>query len=503
MCLDDDVAAGMFSYSSSSTPVVITTPPVVVIPPVVIIPPVITIPPGAPIKSATLIMDYTNTFPIANQEITADGMYTEIPFTDSTSRSAVENKFIRFYLFTGERRAIYDKGIQIFHGPMLLPFEQAMNASKPTLVPTIIPIVNVVMKNTNPIVPANFPTINFFVRNARAISNFGNSCYFGSAMQLLFVMFNITNDIITKWKFPVPLDKAHLPLIGDLLNKMKSTITLPNVGNPISAGNTNPLLDFFIGHYRTIKSHIYGNTNMTEEDPLTFLLNVIKNLSPVAKPWVEEDIDEVRYHVLKPNTKVEVTTDDRPIFPIYFKNIQTNPNGELQDLMYDCYLHLDFRDGPTTATRDVAGKNQAIFAYNFIEITKLPTYLLIELQYTNHIDVIEHNIQINLTLDLKVGSQQIKYFFMGAIIYDEVSGAKHYNSLIFDQIEETKDVHGNIIARGFKYLYYDDAIVKTHKLDIQPANRIIPANYFYRDGIAKNAKEIPYILLYADITQLK
>lgn len=454
-------------------------------------------------------------FPIANQEIIGS-VYTEIPFDDVTIKRRVpqpqislETKFIKF----DPGCQINIDGIPTNCPPALMAFATQRKNKLIIIIASVIFVLglsNVIKINTSNLVTGDFigssKLGSFNVNNARAIGNFGNSCYFGVAMHLLYVMADIRDYIEATWGASPEIEKQY---IRDLLIKMGGFIT--KAGNPITDGNANPALNFSKLNYEKIHEKYYPESLEPfdplnplkirkpieqEEDPTPLLIFLLGSLPHTHSNLYAQGTLENNYHVMTNVPLGASIMSVRTFFPVLYEHIIASPNAELQNILEKAYNHASIMDGVNSVTYNHAGKNQAVSAFSFVQMTQLPQYLLIQLNSVdpNTNTKYPHNIKMSITLDLQVGPTKVKYFFLGAIIHEGATiNSGHFTALIFDWIQ----------GPNFEYLYYDDEHSETRSLLIGPHNSYIPDKYFYKNYSTKAHNEMPYVLLYANITKLK
>ncbi len=88
---------------------------------------------------------------------------------------------------------------------------------------------------------------NFNVENARALANFGNSCYFGVSMHLLFVMYGVRNQIVSNKPYLVTgLSQDLQDAYSDIKNLFIEMNTSPK---------TQPIIS--LPNYLSIKKQIF------------------------------------------------------------------------------------------------------------------------------------------------------------------------------------------------------------------------------------------------------
>lgn len=386
--------------------------------------------------STTPIMDFTGLAPIANQELIGTN-YVEIIWSNDADKATKVNKFIKL----SPPPSIYINNIQsAVLPPDLDSFNTQRIAKMYTSVKIDLTIVSyssgsgTVVKSTPE--PSGSGTVSFAVNNARAIGNFGNSCYFGVAMHLLFVMRDCREFITTKWN--ISSDQA-LKNISEILTKMGGP---HQAANPITMTAAH-MYRFDKSQYMIIKKKYYpdpalsaqlasgaisqaqfNNLFSIEEDPSDMLMILVEELRVDGEISAIQQIRDIDYHTMA-IPPMELGTnpkENRSMFIIEKNDFSTNPADELQNIMQTAYNRVELLEGLKAKTVDASitgtGKSEVVFCHRHTKLLNLPTYLLIKIASVDPFGKIPHDIKINLTLKF-IGPQTKTYFFMGAIIHDD------------------------------------------------------------------------------------
>lgn len=388
------------------------------------------------------IMDWTGTVPIANQKW--DGkQYIRITNND---------EFLELSTTTD---------------PKLIPYIETFDP------PIISNIVNITANANIDIAKLK---VNFNVKNGRALVNFGNSCYFNTAMQLLFVMSNVRQSITQSTNY---LDNTDPDVIArkDQYNAIKKLLI-----NMSKSPKNIPVNKF--PDYLNVKQAFMGNSLFTqEEDSEEFLVRFLSGLNPnITKEYMIKG-KQITYYV-KNSLILSTESYKNHIFYVRYNIISENPNATIEDAIYRQYDKIDFLENGNA----IPYNGDYVFGYRVYQITTLPVYFIVHL---NPIDDMQNkqlnNIQINTTLTLTVNGNTINYFMMGIIIHRNMSiNGGHYTALIYDKK----------VGNSFQYIYYDDAYTEIKSMPID--SKFIERSLYIRDPT-----EVAYIVLYADITKLK
>ena len=416
------------------------THPAITPPPIT--PPIVPPPIMPPIIIPGLIMDTTGTAPIANQ--VWDG--TKFIKTNGTNN------------------------IEITKTPA---FAYILATFSP---PPVVNVVNVAANAVfNPLVGYNLTIL-----NAKAISNFTNSSYFGAAMQYLFMMYDV-RDYLVKQPWTTHFGRgisglkasAHIDVINLLveMNKHPKNVPIPAT---------------FLPSYPQIKQVFIGNAVLREEDSKEFLTNFWADLNPTLQDYFNLHVNRIAYHAVTHAVIYTAHThDEKNFFDVTLDIISSNKNALLEDAMKNSYEHMKFHEGINA----IPYGGDRVFGYSFYEIKKLPRYLNVRLgivdttpPHAKH----NHRLQINTTITLTAGGVTINYFFLAVIVHSgNTSIASHYTVLVYD------DMKGS----NFDYIYYSDKI--STKVSIPNTSKTIPDNLYL-----KNPLDTAYLLLYADINHL-
>lgn len=405
-------------------------------PPVVVVPPP---PPPPPPLQLTPILDFTTLAPIANQK------------WDGT-------QFVR-------SGAIIDIAIET--NPLLVNY---FNTFTP---PTVF---------DNIVISTDLQWRIAHIYNARPISNFGNSCYFGVGMHMIYVMIDVREHIINTAVLPgASTDEQFVySNIRSLLLEMKKS-------------PKNIAVSSF-PNYRQVKKKIMGNDNLREEDAAEFISKFISLINGIyANPNVFLlQMEEIHYHAITGQvlTAILPPSVSWPAHEFVIPRIiiEQNINATLEDV-----IEKTHRLG-TLEARITKSSTDHIFMYTYSDIVRLPSYLFIKLDpnKTGTINKQHNNIRIPISMRLRNRdkTQKGKYLFIGMVIHlGGTINTGHYTALRYDNYEYDSDKKLDYLT----YSYYDDdkPVIK-HKLPDT-------SKYLDPDFYKKAPDHSPYILLYEDL----
>lgn len=424
------------SIYNSKKPHKVILPPK--LPPKIFVPP----PPPPPPLQLTPIMDSRGLLPIANQ------------IWDGTEyvRTSDKTQFIEIT-------------------KTLDPQIKAYNASFKK--PVVTNIVNIIANATYDLVasPANFN-----VENARALSNFTNSCYFGGAIHYLFIMHDVREYIINNINFidplvPVPQKNAFNDIRQLLIDMKKAPKNAP--------------INIF-PEYTRVKNAFTGNASLQEEDQHDFLLKLLGSLNSIISDiFIISGNHHAYYAINNPSELISTIPYKHAYLKITDDIIKLDTNTTLENALFQEYTRMDVREG-TTALLDSNG--DYVFGLDFFEITKLPQYLSIMINFSNFLNTAKlfNKIKLNTTLTLTANGTTITYLLLAVLIHRGATPASgHYTALIYD----------NRTGPNFEYLHYNDSIVTPYSMPV--VNKFINSTFYSHDPT-----DLPYFVLYGDISKL-
>ncbi|AVL94923.1 putative ubiquitin carboxyl-terminal hydrolase [Moumouvirus australiensis] len=399
------------------------------------------------ILQVTPILDYSGILPITNQ-IWNGSEYVRI---------SNKNQFINILTSTD---------------PNMIAF--IPHLKQPVIKNNIVNIQNNANLNMSLIISTN----NFNVENSRALANFGNSCYFGVSMQLLFVMYNLRNFILGNIKITNnDVDSA-------------TEIAYKNIKNLLIEMNTSPKTRSIrsFPQYPYVKQQIFKQfpVRLIEEDADEFITRFLSGL--------DNDTNELyfmrgSYEFYHAATNVLISS--RPfIFSSNLINsdiINRNINGTLEQVLYELHNSVELIDGSESVQNISTGDYELGFAHYKVEI--LPQYLFVRLELIDQNTNLKqfNNIQINTTLTLTTKTNTVTYFALGIIVHrGNTITTGHYTALVYD----------NYSNNNFEYIFYDDQISTKYSMPI--TSKIIPKNLYI-----KNPSDNAFVILYGDITKLR
>ncbi|QTF49204.1 peptidase C19 subfamily protein [Acanthamoeba polyphaga mimivirus] len=344
--------------------------------------------------------------------------------------------------------------------------------------PVIIDIINKTSNSTldmNKIITTN----NFNVENAKALANFGNSCYFGTSMQLLFVMFHVRNFIVKNSNFTETGISINLKNAYDSIKNLFITMNTAPKNDPIKS----------FPDYPNVKKQIMKEPDpvqMLEEDAEEFITQFMSDLDPKARNLALIKGNEYIYDVS--NAQLNRQQSFSNIFNLIpLDIIKSNPTDTLENILSKTYTMVELREGVNTIQNPITSDYE--FTYFVNQPTILPEYFLVRLNMVDPTSTnkLRHNIQINTTLVLTINGQTTTYFALAIIVHRGNSiKTGHYTCLVFD----------NQTGSQFQYIFYDDSL--SSLVSIPTNSKIIPSNLYL-----KNITDSAYIILYGDITKLR
>nr|WBF70654.1 putative ubiquitin carboxy-terminal hydrolase [Megavirus caiporensis] len=327
---------------------------------------------------------------------------------------------------------------------------------------------------------------NFNVENARALANFGNSCYFGVSMQLLFVMYDLRTMIVTNTNFlqpnfPTPINVTKSSMITAYDN-IKDLLIEMNL-----SPKTTPVTIF--SNYKLVKQNIFDLPSVTlvEEDAEEFISFFTSRLrNEIRDLFLMKGVRE--YYRAGDGQLISSTPYEFSFNFINYDIIKSNLNATLEQTLYQLHNEIDLIEGSESLYNPITGDYEIGYAH--YQVNTLPQYLLIRLEMVDPNTNIKqkNNIQINTTLTLTTNSgQSVTYLAMAMIMHrGNTIDTGHYTALVYD----------NAYSGNLEYIFYDDQI--STKYNIPSNTKIIPSNLY-----VKNITDAPYVIMYADITKLQ
>ncbi|AGF85193.1 C19 subfamily protein [Moumouvirus goulette] len=343
--------------------------------------------------------------------------------------------------------------------------------------PIINNIVNI-QANSNFNILSVISVYNFNVENSRALANFGNSCYFGVSMQLLFVMYDLRNYILN-----------HVKFTNDDIDSV-TEIAYNNIKNLFIGMNTPPKTMSIrsFPQYKYVKQQIFKQfpVRLVEEDADEFITRFTSGL----------DDDIIELYIMRGSRELyhaatNILLSSQPF--IFSSNninsdiIRRNINGTLEQVLFELHNGVELISGPESIHNITTGDYELAFAHYKIQI--LPQYLFVRLELIDQNTNLKqlNNIQINTTITLTTETNTITYFALGIIVHrGNTITTGHYTALIYD----------NYSNNNFEYIYYDDQISTKYSIPI--TSKIIPNNFYI-----KNQSDGAFVILYGDITKLR
>ncbi len=177
---------------------------------------------------------------------------------------------------------------------------------------------------------------NFNVENARALANFGNSCYFGVSMQLLFVMHDLRTMIVNNTNFlqpnfPTPINVTKSSMITAYGN-IKDLLIEMNV-----SPKTTPITIF--SNYKFVKQNIFDIPSVTlvEEDAEEFISFFTSRLrNEIRDLFLMKGVRE--YYRAGDGQLMSSTPYEFSFNFINFDIIKTNLNATLEQTLYQLQM---------------------------------------------------------------------------------------------------------------------------------------------------------------------
>nr|AEX62633.1 putative ubiquitin carboxyl-terminal hydrolase [Moumouvirus Monve] len=343
--------------------------------------------------------------------------------------------------------------------------------------PVVNNIVNI-QANTNFNVSSIISIYNFNVENSRALANFGNSCYFGVSMQLLFVMYNLRNYILNNIKFT----NDDIDAATDIAyNDIKNLLIEMNIPPKTISIRSFP-------QYPYVKQQIFKQfpVRLVEEDADEFITRFTSGL----------DDDIIELYIMRGSREYYHASTNNLLSsqPFIFSSnhinsdiIKRNINGTLEQVLYELHNGVELIAGSESIYNVNTGDYELGFAHYKVEI--LPQYLFVRLELIDQNTNLKqlNNIQINTTLTLTTDTNTITYFALGIIVHrGNTITTGHYTALVYD----------NYSNNNFDYIFYDDQISTKYSIPI--TSKIIPSNLYI-----KNQSDNAFVILYGDITKLR
>uniref|UniRef100_A0A6C0LRM4 USP domain-containing protein n=1 Tax=viral metagenome TaxID=1070528 RepID=A0A6C0LRM4_9ZZZZ len=335
---------------------------------------------------------------------------------------------------------------------------------------------------------------------ARPIMNFGSSCFFGTAMQLIFSMLDLYKFIKNMPKYynlNVPKDKAQAyDYIRNLLILMKTKSN--KYGPPI----TN--IDFpyypFIEKQFNVKQKPDPNKPLKNEegDIDEFYILFVSDILKWPRKLFTTTVINHKYHVI--NTNIDLSNEEERLTMYIIRNDIIKPNNEdplknkntLEDCLYDQYANVELKSG--SASHESHGNRNAY--YDFTEIKFIPDFWYIHLDIITspHRTKYELNLKINTTLVFTHlnddGNKSTETYVLKGIVFHQGNSIEtgHYTALILSELNKS--------ASEFEYQYYNDGIIPT-KITFPLNSKFIPL-----DKLPDYKINTPYILVYMVIQRI-
>ena len=353
-------------------------------------------------------------------------------------------------------------------------------------------IHNIINKKANNIFIPKFGDIDFSIFDSKAISNFGNSCFFGTGLHYIFMMSKLLTIIVgndaTNYLDDLSKNKKYTDAYNNIKLLLKEMIVKTNVKNKKSEIISK---DFFSKQYLNVKAVFTGNSKNVEEDAVDFVRAYLVNFKKEYKVFFT--IINQR-HIYNPIDGTFRSIAPSPITEIHipYDIINNNTNGTIENYFYDFYKDIVLYDGPN-AIEDTDGNYT--FAYSHDSIIHLPQYLSIYLILANHGKAkIMAKPQINITLTLTIDDKITNYFLMSIIFHQ---GTSLYNNQNQTSGHYTVITFNNNKNNNYNYTYYSDSYQKP--ISISQTNKYIDQSIYTQF----NKDDVPYLLLYTDISLIK
>uniref|UniRef100_A0A6G6ACV6 Ubiquitin carboxyl-terminal hydrolase n=1 Tax=Borely moumouvirus TaxID=2712067 RepID=A0A6G6ACV6_9VIRU len=399
------------------------------------------------VLQVTPILDYSGILPITNQ----------IWNGSEYARTSNKNQFIN---------------ILTSKDPNIIAF--IPHLKQPVIKNNIVNIQTNANLNMSLIISTN----NFNVENSRALANFGNSCYFGVSMQLLFVMYNLRNFILGNIKFTNNDVDSATEIAYDNIKNLLIEMNIPP--------KTRSIRSF--PQYPFVKQQIFKQfpVRLVEEDADEFITRFLSGLDNDTNELYFMQGSREFYHAAT-NT---LLSSQPFIFSSNLINsdiINRNINGTLEQVLYELYNSVELIGGSESVQNISTGDYELGFAHYKVEI--LPQYLFVRLELIDQNTNLKqlNNIQINTTLTLTTETNTVTYFALGIIVHrGNTITTGHYTALVYD----------NYSNNNFEYIFYDDQISTKYSIPI--ASKIMPKNLYI-----KNPSDSAFVILYGDITKLR
>ncbi|AYV85083.1 MAG: peptidase C19 subfamily protein [Satyrvirus sp.] len=321
---------------------------------------------------------------------------------------------------------------------------------------------------------------------AASISNFGNSCYFGTSMHIIYMIYPIRRIIISSKSPDQYLDPSTAQYIKDAYTKIKKGVLEKMYNNPRLPGLPSLIPQSpFANDYMIIKPYFTPNNLLKEEDAEEFLTKFIGYITDPIKVFVEISVQEKYFDAsgAQPTTPIS----SPPPFTQIFFNIQqhilnANQNKSIEEVISEEYKNTDLMEGNNAKPQGT----DYIFAYVTKKIDNLPNYLMVRIYMINQQTLQKqmHNLKINRTLVFNIGGTKYKYMLFGMITHiGNTITSGHYTAITYRSI--------NTITNQVEYMHYDDSIATLK--NFSSTDKYVP-EHIYKDSYGPNAT--PYILLY-------
>jgi hypothetical protein len=342
------------------------------------------------------------------------------------------------------------------------------------------------------------------------IANFGSSCYFGSALHLLFLT-DIRDAAITYYNaFNTKI------IITDLGRDTKNAIKMNDVNatnyidKDIIPTNTDDTAKYNVKENKVLamydiakifyemgkknvtatnyttysddKNIFTGNSSSQEEDAEEFITNFFSYLSESLKNLFFINID--KYTFYGDGTKLRIIEDKLIFYSIYTDSYKDVPNDDIANILIKNHDHLRKMEGSDSLNEG----SDYIFTYTYDSIKNLPKYFLLRFLFLtdnkNKITIINRAKIRQFIRFYDQNGIHKDYFLLGIITrYGDTAKSGHYTSTTFIKFDSTRD--------EMIYKLYDDAepVITTRVLFTE---EFLPEEAY----IKSYGDPMPYIILY-------